>query len=139
MSNKLAKELLIVVLLFSALIFTVSILFYDCLPFSEERVNSIEYQADEKVKTTMAEVEQKSMISEDEPNKILKTYTVDKADLTVYSGEQVDAGKKDPFAEVSEPVEEAITTETTGGETSKANSASSSESTGTFFESENLK
>lgn len=139
MNNKLAKELLIIVLLFSALIFTVSILFYDCLPFSEDRVSSIEYQADEKVKATIAEVEEKSIISEDEQNKTLKAYTVDKADLTVYSGEQVEAGKKDPFAEVSEPIEETVTTETTGAETSKSNSSNPSESTGTFFESENLK
>lgn len=139
MNNKLAKELLIIVLLFSALIFTVSILFYDCLPFSEDRVSSIEYQADEKVKATIAEVEEKSIISEEESNKTLKTYTVDKADLTVYSGEQVEAGKKDPFAEVSEPIEEVVTTETTGGETSKSSSSNPSESTGTFFESENMK
>lgn len=139
MTNKLAKELLIIVLLFAVLIFTISILFYDCLPFSEDRVKSIEYQADEKVKATMSEVEEKSIISEDEPNKTLKTYTVDKADLTVYSGEEVEAGKKDPFAEVSEPVEEVVTTETTEGETSKSNSYNSSENTGTFFESKNLK
>lgn len=139
MTNKLAKELLIIVLLFAVLIFTISILFYDCLPFSEDRVKSIEYQADEKVKATMSEVEEKSIISEDEPNKTLKTYTVDKADLTVYSGEEVEAGKKDPFAEVSEPVEEVVTTETTEGETSKSNSFNSSENTGTFFESKNLK
>ncbi len=139
MTNKLAKELLIIVLLFAVLIFTISILFYDCFPFSEDRVKSIEYQADEKVKATMSEVEEKSVISEDEPNKTLKTYTVDKADLTVYSGEEVEAGKKDPFAEVSEPVEEVVTTETTEGETSKSNSFNSSENTGTFFESKNLK
>ncbi len=139
MNSKLAKELLIIVLLFSVLIFTVSILFYDCLPFSEDRVKSIEYEADEKVKSTMAEVEEKSIVSEDEPNKTLKTYTVDKADLTVYSGEQVESGKKDPFSEVSEPIEEVVTTETTGGETSKSNSSNSSENTGSFFESKNLK
>lgn len=139
MTNKLAKELLIIVLLFAVLIFTISILFYDCFPFSEDRVKSIEYQADEKVKATMSEVEEKSVISEDELNKTLKTYTVDKADLTVYSGEEVEAGKKDPFAEVSEPVEEVVTTETTEGETSKSNSFNSSENTGTFFESKNLK
>lgn len=139
MTNKLAKELLIIVLLFAVLIFTISILFYDCFPFSEDRVKSIEYQADEKVKATMSEVEEKSIISEDEPNKALKTYTVDKADLTVYSGEEVEAGKKDPFAEVSEPVEEVVTTETVEGETSKSNSSNPSENTGTFFESKNLK
>lgn len=139
MNNKLLKELLIALLLVAVIIFTISILFYDCFPFSEDRVKSIEYKADEKVKATITEIEKKSTISEDEKNKSLKTYTVDKADLTAYLGEEVEAGKKDPFAEVSEPIEEVVTTESTGGETSKSNSSNPSENIGTFFESENSK
>lgn len=139
MNKKFAKELLIIVLLFSVILFTISILFYDCFPFSESRIHSIEYQADEKVKAIIAEIDQKSIISDNSQNQILKTYTVDKADLTAYSGENVEAGKKDPFAEVSEPVQEVVTTESTGGETSKSNSSNPSESTGTFFETGNSK
>ena len=139
MNSKLAKELLIIVLLFAVIIFTTCILFYDCLPFSEARVKSIEYKADEKVKATIAEIEEKSIISEDETSKTLKSYTVDKADLTAYSSGNIEAGKKDPFAEVSEPVEEVVTTEATSGETSKSNSSNPSENTGTFFEKPNSK
>lgn len=139
MNSKVAKELLIIVLLFAVILFTISILFYDCLPFSEDRVKSIEYQADEKVKATIEEVKEKSTITAEESNKSLKTYSVDKADLTAYSGEDYEAGKKDPFAEVSEPIEEVVTTESTEGETSKSNSSNPVENTGTFFESKNSK
>lgn len=139
MNSRFTKELLIIVLLFSVIIFTVSILFYDCFPFSEDRVKSIEYQADEKIKSTIAEVKEKSAINTEDSNKILKTYTVDKADLTIYNKEEYDAGKKNPFSEVSEPVEDVVTTESTEGKALNANSSNSSESTGTFFESENSK
>lgn len=139
MDSRFTKELLIIVLLFSVIIFTVSILFYDCFPFSEDRVKSIEYQADEKIKSTIAEVKEKSAISTEDTSKILKSYSVDKADLTVYNGEEYEAGKKNPFAEVSEPVEDVVTTEVTGGETSNPNSSNPVETTGTFFESKNSK
>lgn len=140
MNSKVAKELLIIVLLVAVIVFTIIILFYDCLPFSEDRVKSIEYQADERVKTTIEEVKEKSTISAEESDKILKTYNVDKADLTAYNGEEVyEAGKKDPFAEVSEPVEEVVTTKVIEGETSNVNGANPVENTGTFFESKNSK
>lgn len=139
MKSRFTKELLIIVLLFSVIMFTISILFYDCFPFSEDRVKSIEYQADEKVKSTIAEVKEKSAVSTEDVGKTLKTYSVDKADLTAYSGEEYEAGKKNPFAEDSEPVEEVVTTEVTSGETSNANSSKAAENTGTFFESKNSK
>lgn len=135
MSNKLAKELLIIALLILVIVFTVCILFYDCLPFSDDRIESIEYEADEKVTATIEEIKEKS-VSDDNT---LKSYSVDKADLTTYNEEEYESGKKDPFAEVSEPVEEVVTTEVTEGETSKASSSNPVENTGTFFESENSK
>lgn len=139
MNIEFAKQLLIVISLFLIILFTISMLFYDCLPFSEDRVKSIEYQADEKVKAIIGEVESKSVIADDEENKILVTYEVDKAELTTRNGAEYEAGKKDPFAEVSDPVKEVVTTEVTEGETLKANSSNPVENTGTFFESKNSK
>lgn len=139
MKSRFSKEILISLLLFSIILFTIYVLFYDCLPFSEDRVKSIEYQADEKVKETIAEVKQKSTATEEDASKVLKTYNVDKADLTANTGEDYEAGKKNPFAEVSEPVKESVTTEVVEGETSKSNSSNPVENTGTFFESKNSK
>ncbi len=121
MNSRVSREILITLLLFAVILFTIYILFYDCFPFSEDRVKSIEYQADEKVKTIMAEIEQKSSITKGDATQILKTYNVDKADLTTDTGEDYETGKKNPFAEISEPVKENVTTEVTEGENSKTN------------------
>lgn len=140
MNVELAKQLLVLLALFLIILFTVSMLFYDCFPFSQDRVKSVEYQADEKVKAIVGEVESKSVVADiSEENEVLRTYEVDKSDLTIKAGEEYEAGKKDPFSEVSEPVKEVVTTQAIEGETIKANSSNPVENTGTFFESKNSK
>lgn len=136
MKPEIAKQLLVLLALFIIVLFTVGMLFYDCFPFSEDRVKSIEYQADEKVKTIVGEVESKSVVAE---NEVLKTYEVDKSDLVTNAGEEYEAGKKDPFSKDSEPVKEVVTTEVTEVETVKANSSNPVKNEGTFFESKNSK
>lgn len=134
MNIEVAKQLLIILSLFLIILFTISMLFYDCFPFSEDRVKSIEYQADEKVKTIVGEVESKSITNDEtKQNEILKTYEVDKSDLIINTGEEYEAGKKKPFSEVSEPVKEVVTTQVVEGESIKANSSNPVENTGTFL------
>lgn len=138
MKKNIAKELLIIVLLFSVIFFTVVILFYDCFPFSDDRIKSIEYQADEKIKNTIEEVEEKStVVTEESSNTVLKTYSVDKADLTAYNGEEYETGKQNPFEETSNEIEETVTTEATNASSSSVKGSNGS--TGTFFEDENSK
>lgn len=133
------KESMVLIIIFLIILFTIIMLFYDCLPFSQDRVKSVEYEATEKIKTIMEDVETRSVVKKEGEAQTLKIYSVDKSDLTVHSGEGYETGKKDPFAEVSDTVDEVITTEITEGETAKANSSNPVENEGTFFENKNSK
>jgi flagellar basal body-associated protein FliL len=156
MNSKFAKELFIILLLVIVIMFTIGVLFYDCLPISSERIKSAQYQANDEVKQTLNEVQENSGINgTTEDNSLLKSYSIDKNDLNAYASDKsYESGKKDPFAETSEPVEEIVTTTTTGATTNNSQSANPmtntditdnlqstnpTSNTGTFFENENSK
>lgn len=113
MNNKVIKEALIIVLLFLVILFTIGILFYDCMSVDVDKVVSIEYETDENVNEVLNEIEANTGIDvkNTTSNSLLKSYSITADDLTVYASEKsYESGKKDPFAESSETIEEYVTT-----------------------------
>ena len=102
MKSKINKEFLIMVLLLVVIVATIALLFYDYFPLSKDKIKPIEYRADERVMSTIEEIKKNSTLINDEENKLLKTYTALKSELTTNSGEEYEIGKQDPFADVTE-------------------------------------
>ena len=119
MNSKILKELFIILLLIIVIMFAFSILFYDCISADNEKISSIEYIVDTEVNKTLKEIQQNSGvdIESESSDYLLKSYSINKEDLTIYASENsYESGKTDPFAESSEPIEELITTTTTNPE-----------------------
>lgn len=109
--NKIVKEVFIILLLCMIVIFTIGLLFYDCIPRKNEKIESIEYVADKRVTETIKEIDENSNsdITNTEENSLLKSYSIKKEDLKEFVAENYyETGKKDPFAEYSEPVEDEV-------------------------------
>ena len=98
-------------------IFTIGLLFYDCIPQKSEKIESIEYIADKSVTNTLEQIRENSNadITNNEDGSLLKSYSIKKEDLEQFASENYyETGKKDPFAEYADPVEEeAVKTITT--------------------------
>ncbi len=109
MKTNMIKELFIMILLFIVIMFAFGILFYDSISSTSQAISSIEYQTSEEVNTALEEIEKNSgMSDEDKANQVLKSYSIDEADLVAYEADNsYTSGKKDPFSENSSP-EEAI-------------------------------
>lgn len=109
MKTNMVKELFIMILLFIVIMFAFGILFYDSISSTSQAISSIEYQTSEEVNTALEEIEKNSgMSDEDKANQVLKSYSIDEADLVAYEADNsYTSGKKDPFSENSSP-EEAI-------------------------------
>lgn len=125
MNSNVMKEVFIIILLFMVIMFTIGLLFYDCIPQKNEKIESIEYIADKDVTDTINQIEINtgSDITNSSENSLLKSYSIGKDDLTEFATEKYyESGKKDPFAEYSTPVEEEIikTTKTTSGTVNNA-------------------
>lgn len=107
--SKIIREIFIILLLCMIVIFTIGLLFYDCIPHKNEKIESIEYVADKKVTETIQEIEANngSDVINDKEDSLLKSYSIRKEDLNEFASENYyETGKKDPFAEYSNPVEE---------------------------------
>lgn len=122
--SKIIREVFIILLLCMIVIFTIGLLFYDCIPHKNEKIESIEYVADKKVTETIKEIEanNNSDVVSDKDDSLLKSYSIGKDDLNEFASENYyETGKKDPFAEYSTSVEEeavkTVTTVTTGNST----------------------
>lgn len=172
MNSKIAKEILIIVLLFMVIMFMIGILFYDCISSNNEEIASIDYTTDETVNNVLEEIESNSGVDvkNETSNSLLKSYSINANDLSTYASENsYESGKKDPFAEYAEPIEESVVTTTKGAEvnnsqnsnpiqteesvnsksntvtnttitnTSVNNKTESSTTSGTFFENKNSK
>lgn len=117
MSNKILREILIIALLFLVIMFTLGILFYDYIPTDSGTITSVKYVADENVEHVLNEIQTNSGIDIKSQNtdSPLKSYTIDANDLNIYASEKYyESGKKDPFAEYSEPIEETVRTTKAG-------------------------
>lgn len=126
MNKKVIKEVFIIALLFMVIMFTLGILFYDCLSSDIDKINSIEYIADDNITKTINEIKSSSGvdIANEEKNSLLKSYSINRDDLNEYASKNsYESGKKDPFAESSEPIEETVTTTTTGAKINNSQNA----------------
>lgn len=118
MNNKILRESLIIFLLVLVIMFTLGILFYDYIPTTKEEIGSVEYITDENVEQVLDEIQTNSGIDikSDVIDSPLKSYTITAEELNVYASENYyESGKKDPFAEYSDPIEETVRTTTTSG------------------------
>ena len=115
--SKVIKEVFIILLLCMVVIFTIGLLFYDCIPQKSAKIESIEYIADKSVTNTLEQIRENSNadITNNEDGSLLKSYSIKKEDLEQFASENYyETGKKDPFAEYADPVEEeAVKTITT--------------------------
>ena len=100
--SKVIKEVFIILLLCMVVIFTIGLLFYDCIPQKSEKIESIEYIADKSVTNTLEQIRENSNadITNNEDGSLLKSYSIKKEDLEQFASENYyETGKKDPFAE----------------------------------------
>lgn len=129
--SKLIKEIFIILLLCMIVIFTIGLLFYDAMPHKSEKIESIEYVADKNVTEAIKQIESNtgSDTTNDKDDSLLKSYSIKKEDLNEYASENYyETGKKDPFAEYSNPVEgEVIKTVTNKDEDKKVENATKEE------------
>lgn len=138
MNNKIVKEALIIVLLILVILFAVGILFYDCMSADVDKVVSVEYETDSNVNEVLTEIEANSGVDvkNSNSNSLLKSYSINAEDLSIYASENsYESGKKDPFAESSETIDSFVTTTTKGG--TATNSQTSNKITKTEDEKEN--
>ena len=111
MNNKILRETLIIVLLLIVIMFTMGILFYDSTPVSNEKIISVKYETDQSVNEVIAEIKENSAVQSEDSSSLLKSYSVNENDLNFYASDNsYESGKKDPFAENSETIEQKITT-----------------------------
>jgi len=78
-----------------------------------DEVVSIEYETDSTVNEVLAEIQENSGVDlkNTSSNSLLKSYSINEEDLTIYASDNsYESGKKDPFAESSETIEEHTTT-----------------------------
>lgn len=113
MNSTILREIIIILLLVIVIIFAFGILFYDCISADREKIYSAEYVTDSNVSKALDEIQKNSGvdIQNESSDYLLKSYTINQEDLTVYAEDKsYESGKKDPFAEDSEDVQEVITT-----------------------------
>lgn len=109
--NKVIREVFIILLLCMIVIFTIGLLFYDCIPHKNEKIDSVEYVADKNVTNAIKQIEVNGGVdtTKDNEESLLKSYSIGKDDLTEFASENsYETGKKDPFAEYSNTVEEEV-------------------------------
>lgn len=109
--NKTIRDIFIILLLCMIVIFTIGLLFYDCIPYKNEKIESVEYVADKSVTNTIKQIEANggSDNTKDKEDLLLKSYSIGKEDLNKFTSENsYETGKKDPFAEYSNTVEEEV-------------------------------
>lgn len=113
MSNKIFKEAIIIFLLIVVIVFTMGILFYDSITEDVDDIIQAQYATSEVTAEVLKEIKEKDG-NEVKPNtsdSLLKSYSITAEDLTGFATDKYyESGKKDPFAESSEKIDEHITT-----------------------------
>ena len=113
MRNKMLKELIIIFLLVLVIVFSMIILFYDSITEDVDEIIATQYTRSEDVNEVLDEIKAKGGESEkpSTSDSLLKSYSINAEDLNRYASENYyESGKKDPFAENSEKIEEHTTT-----------------------------
>lgn len=113
MRSKIFKEIIIIFLLIVVIVFTMRILFYDFITEDVEDIVQTQYANSQVVEEVIKDIDNKSD-KEVKPNtsdSLLKSYSITAEDLTGFASDNYyESGKKDPFAESSEKIDEHITT-----------------------------
>ncbi len=125
MNNKIVKEVFIIGLLFIVIIFCLGILFYDSMSINTKDIVSVKYTTTDNVKSVLTEIQNNSGVDvkKQTSNAILQSYSIDADDLNVYASDNTyESGKKDPFSETSETIDEIVTTTTKTGTTTNSQS-----------------
>jgi len=124
MNHKIVRESFIIILLFIVIIFAIGILFYDSIPASQEQITSVQYSTEQNVNDVLNEIQANSGVKSNSSSSLLKSYSVNANDLNYFASDKsYESGKKDPFAENSETVEQVVTTTSKGGNVSNSQSA----------------
>lgn len=123
MDSKVLREIIIILLLVIVIIFAFGILFYDCISADREIIYSEEYVTDSNVSKVLEEIQENSGvdIQNESSNYLLKSYSINQEDLTTYASDNsYESGKKDPFAEDSEDINEVTNVTETTAKTTNA-------------------
>lgn len=124
MNKKIVKEAIIIILLLIVIVFAMGILFYDSITENADVIANADYETSETVNDVLKEIEENSgenNIKESTSNSLLKSYSINAEDLSNYaSGNYYESGKKDPFAESAETIDEHTTTTVQTGTATKS-------------------
>lgn len=130
MIKTIIKETMIVLLLCIAILFVLSVLFYDYNPISKVVPNKIAYTVPENIRNELEEEPVENTLAVDN-----KVYTVEGSDLNIYKrSNSYNPSKENPFATTtngnSNVVNNTVKTNTTGN-TTKTNTQQSGSKTNT--------
>lgn len=139
MSNKIFKEGIIIFLLIVVIVFTMGILFYDLITEDVDDIVQTQYATIETVEEVLKDIDEKGG-QEAKPNtsdSLLKSYSITADDLTGFVADKYyESGKKDPFAESSEKIDEHITTTVQTGTASNSQTSNPIKNTNTISDKE---
>lgn len=138
MAKTIIKEAFIMILLCVAIALILAVIFYDYVPINKTVPQPVAYSMPEELSEIEEELESGTTASETS-GMVPQSETIDEVDLAGYMQTKVyDAGKADPFSVYKEEPKDTNTiTEPTN--TTGSNNNSNSGSTGTIFETGNIK
>ena len=134
MKNKMLKEFIIILLLIVVIVFAMGILFYDSITEDVDDIITTQYARSEDVNKVLEEIENKNgeNIKPNASDSLLKSYSINAEDLNRYASENYyESGKKDPFAEFSETIDEHTTTTVKTGTATQTQTSNPLENTNT--------
>ena len=132
MKNKIVKELIIIFLLLVVIVFSMGILFYDSMAENVEDIIATQYSSNETVNDVLEEIDEMGgeNLKPNTSDSLLKSYSISAEDLSRYASENYyESGKKDPFAETSETIDEHTTTTVQTGTATKSQTSNPIEDT----------
>lgn len=130
MKPGILREIAIILLLLLVIIFAFIILFYDSVSVTNAAISSINYETSKPVSNALQEINNKSGMSEEDSNGVLKSYSIGEADLAAYeSDDSYSSGKVDPFSEEASPEEAIEVTTNNNTETQKNEVSATPENT----------
>lgn len=142
MSNKIFKESIIIFLLIVVIVFTMGILFYDLITEDVEDIVQTQYANSKSVEEVLKDIDNKGG-KEVKPNtsdSLLKSYSITADDLTGFASDKYyESGKKDPFAESSEKIDEHITTTVQTGTATNSQTSNPIKNTNTVTTNDTVK
>lgn len=141
MNNKIVKEAFIILLLFIVIMFCLGILFYDSMSVDTDDIVSVKYETSDNVNNVLTEIQNNSGVdvTKQTSNSVLQSYSIGAEDLTVYASDNsYESGKKDPFAETSESIDEVVTTTTKTGTTTNSQTSNPVKVENKVVENENI-